>query len=173
MKGQRRELAKLVRIFGLPTDGTMTTMEEIIKHKALAPILEKVVSIRVWRRSSGEWVGTAEAEFKSEDDCNSAVKASRELRPRVCGKDVYINHPRTDLAASMDEPLKQARKKLENGWKGEDFRISIRVKWSERTIEGCGHVLCRQCEETLALRWYFPAHECTDEASIRRAADQH
>ena len=41
MKGQWREMAKLVRIFGLPTDGTMTTIEEIIKHEALAPILGK------------------------------------------------------------------------------------------------------------------------------------
>ena len=121
----------------------------------MAPILAKAASIKVWRRNSGEWVGTAEADFHNEDDCNSAVKTSRDLRPRVKGRDVYVNHPRPDIAVAMDEPLKLARKNLEAAWKGDDFRSAIKVKWSDRTIEGCGHILCRQCDETLTLRSMF------------------
>ena len=86
---------------------------------------------------------------------------------------MYVNHPRTYISLAMDQPLKEAKRQLELAWKGEDFRNSIKVKWAERSIEGCGHLLCRQCDETLTLRWQIPARECVDEDRIRRAADGH
>jgi len=166
---QQRELRFYARIYGLPRDGSVANEEHLRADETMAKKMKESTKNNVWRKKTGDYVGVAEVTFPDGDACSRAVRLSKELRPKIQDRNVFVNWVRPEVSVAMDAPFKEAQKAVRNIWTGNDFKGNIKLNWRERALEGCGHTLCKQDEDDLTLRWMIPVEKCKNEATIRMA----
>jgi len=165
---QRRQIDEVkckAKLDGIPKTWTAT---EILGNAALKDITGKAVDVEIFRSKGGESLGKAMLTFSSVAERKEAVKKSREIKPAVDGKKVYLNNAKPEFERKMDAPLTKAFSEIKQQWTGDRKELRLMLK-EERCIKAAGRTVVVQDEHTWEVAWKIRKEEVTSEERVRKA----
>lgn len=163
VSAQRRECQAKGRLFGIPREWK----DSDIRESSFWMHLVAVKSVECWRKRDGTGVGIADVTFESASAKQESIRNFRAAKPVVNERKIFLNVVGGEVQELLDKPLKEALRDLRKTWSGS--RMTIKINWQQRTIEGEGRTIAVQDSDSLQLVWKLKREQIVDETSLRLA----
>ena len=161
------EVKLKAKLDGFPKE--WTTKEQVLRADGLQALVGKAVDADVWVRKDGSGVGVAMLSFGSVADRRAAVQKAKELKLKFEGRNVYMNHAKTDLEQKRDKPLISVFGELKKQWQGDKGGLRMTIGEEERCIRAAGRVVAVQDKGTWEVVWRVRREEVRNEKSVHAA----